>query len=586
MKKNHFLLTAVLMILLCGAAAAVTNLKRAEAYYEQGYLYYMDGDYADARPEFVKALKLEPKMAKSFYWIAKVDYATGRYKNAVANSDAALSLDPKLTGASTLRKEALKAAQKQASAVRTSGTVKPAVAAAVTYPATAAVTPSAVTGSAATSFETQAVSEPAKPFVAAKPPVTSYQSSDRPKRTQTISLDMRNVDVSSVLETFSNETGMNIIAGKDVYGKITIKVTNMDPLEALDMILKSNGFTYVREGNTVRVFSSSEPERVEELPGGQFVKTFSIDYAAADKLIETLKRLMPGTADIYNTEGTNMIIVKGTGNDIRRAEILIRNMDIPPREVMVEAKMVEIDDNQGHTLGTNASWTNPNNPNEVAQTVGQAASPTDTGALGLYYSVTNQSVTALVEALSTRTGFNILSSPKVLALDGETSEIITGSELGYYVNTITPTGTIQSVQFLDVGTKLTITPSVKSDGSIVMTIHPEISDGAIVNQLPQKDTTETTTKLIVKDGQTIVIGGLIRNTSEKVTKGIPIISDIPFLGILFKRTELTSERKQVIVLMTPHIINPQFASEEQIKAEQFENKMIETTPQPPLDLAK
>ncbi|MCX5727180.1 MAG: hypothetical protein NT030_08505, partial [Candidatus Saganbacteria bacterium] len=280
----------------------------------------------------------------------------------------------------------------------------------------------------------------------------------------------------------------------------------------------------------------SEPARVEELPGGVFVRTFIINYVGPDELLATLTKLMPEDANIYTTKGSKTVIVKGSANDIRRAEILIRNLDIPPRQVMVEAKIIEVSLTQGQTLGMNTKYTNPDNATEIAQTVGLANQPTLTGATGLYYSVTNQNMTSLVETLATRTGFNILSSPKVMAINEQKAEIITGSRLGYYVNTVTTTGLVQNVEFMDVGTKLEITPSIKSDGMIVMNIHPEISDGSIVNNLPQKNSTETTTQLIVKDGQTIVIGGLIRDTSQKVEKGVPVLMEIPFLGSLLKRT--------------------------------------------------
>jgi type IV pilus assembly protein PilQ len=385
----------------------------------------------------------------------------------------------------------------------------------------------------------------------------------------------------------SKETGYSIVGGKDVYGKVTVSLKGVTADEAVDIILKSNGLTYTKNGNVIQVFSSGEPERVEELPGGIYVRTFQINYLGADQLKDTLSQLMPPKTSIFTTQGSKTIVIKGTYTDIKRAEILIRNIDIPPRQVMVEAKIIEVDLTNGTTLGMVHSYTNPNNATETVQTVNLANPPTSNGAIGLYYSVTNQNLTSLVEAYATRTGFNILSSPKVVALNEQQAQIITGSQLGYTVKTISTSGVItESVEFIDVGTKLVITPSIKSDGLIVMQIHPEISEGSIVNGVPQKNSTETTTQLIVKDGQTIIIGGLVRDTSQKVVNGVPFLMDIPLVGALFKNTIITSEKKEVIVLMTPHIVAADQVGEMEEKINSMEKARQDIAPSVPLDLVR
>ncbi len=191
-----------------------------------------------------------------------------------------------------------------------------------------------------------------------------------------------------------------------------------------------------------------------------------------------------------------------------------------------------------------------------------------------------------MELLSNRTGFNVLSSPRVMALDGKKAEIITGQQLGYFTTTTSTTGTSQNVSFLETGTKLEITPSIKSDGLIMMDIHPEISDGTVTGGLPQKQTTETTTQLIVKDGQTIIIGGLVRNSSGKDVIGFPVLMDLPVIGSFFKQTTLSSDKKEVIVLITPHIVNERYLSEMKDKVGDMEKQRNDQTPQMTLDLVR
>jgi len=560
-----------------GFSAIASKEKRAAAYFSQGYLYYLEKSYNEAVPEFVKAIRLEPSMVKARYWMGKAYYQLENYESTVNQCNAALAVTPNYKDAKNLRDQALKKLGAKAKVPLKRSAVKPP----------SPVVPPAV--AAATKESAQVIAEKtaeAAPVAVKVAKTMSKIKSNQKENKRLISLDLRNVDISSVLQIFSKETGISIIAGRDVYGKVTVILNNVTPEDALDVILKSNGYTYTREGNVVQVYSSTEPARVEELPGGVFVRTFMINYVGPDELLATLTKLMPENANIYTTKGSKTVIVKGSANDIRRADILIRNLDIPPRQVMVEARIIEVSLNESQSMGINSSWTNPDNATEIAQTKGLANQPTVSGATGLYYSVTNQNLTSLVETLSTRTGFNILSSPKVMALNDQKAEIITGSRLGYKTKTVTTTGMIESVEFLDVGTKLVITPSIKSDGQIVMEIHPEISEGAIINELPQKNSTETTTQLIVKDGQTIVIGGLIRDSQKKEVKGVPVLMDIWLLGSLLKRTEIISEKKEVIVLITPHIVNSKYLIDMEGKAADMERQKKDTTPSMPLDLLR
>jgi type II secretory pathway component GspD/PulD (secretin) len=125
---------------------------------------------------------------------------------------------------------------------------------------------------------------------------------------------------------------------------------------------------------------------------------------------------------------------------------------------------------------------------------------------------------------------------------------------------------MQNVDFLEVGTKLKFTPHINEDGYIVMDVAPSVSEGQVKNDLPQKDTTETTNKVLVKDGQSILIGGLTKKYERETEIGIPILSSLPFIGNLFRRTELQSEKRELMVIITPHIVTPAFLDAMQKRA--------------------
>ena len=246
----------IICLLIVAAAAAgatsapATPKERAQEYYSQGYLYYLEGSYTLAVPEFIKALKLVPSMSKARYWIAKSEYKLGNYRSVINQCDAALKTDPKNKDIASLRKLAEKklVTEEPRKTTKTAKTTLKAPAPLTTNPAC-----------------TEAVSAaPKSPEPVKK--IEVVRTSPTKESVRTVSLDLRNVEISTVLQVFSKETGISVIAGRDVYGKVTVLLKNVPVDEALDIILKSNGFTYTRSGNIVQVFSSGEPARVEELP--------------------------------------------------------------------------------------------------------------------------------------------------------------------------------------------------------------------------------------------------------------------------------------------------------------------------------
>ncbi len=388
-----------------------------------------------------------------------------------------------------------------------------------------------------------------------------------------ISLDLRDVDISHAIQLIAKESNLNIIAGKDITGKITVTLNQVTPEEALDKILSTSGYKFVKNGNFVKVISSGRgPEMVKTGPN-LWAKSFPINYSDPENIKQTLTTLMPAETKVITTKGINAIVIEGPIDIIRRAEALLKTIDLPPTQVMVEARIIEVKNTANANLGANIKETpDQNNPNEYYKTTGLANLPTATSARGLYYTVTNQNIEAVVEAYQSRVGYDLISSPKVMALNNESAEIITGSRLGYKVKTVTTTGMIESVEFLDVGTKLNIKVGIKNDGFMLLKIHPEVSEGSIVNDLPQKQSTETTTSLLVKDGQTIIIGGLMKEYSQETKSGVPILADIPFIGVAFRRTDIETQKREIIILISPHLVDAQAIADMEKPIHELEGK--------------
>ena len=128
---------------------------------------------------------------------------------------------------------------------------------------------------------------------------------------------------------------------------------------------------------------------------------------------------------------------------------------------------------------------------------------------------------------------------------------------------------------IKVGTKLKFTPHISNDGYIRMSIYPSLSDGVLVDGVPQTTNTETKSSVLIKDGQTVVIGGLTRSYKNEVTIGVPVLSSIPIVGALFRRKELHTEKRDLMVLITPHIVTPEFLKQMKDKADKIDSSQQE-----------
>jgi type IV pilus assembly protein PilQ len=224
--------------------------------------------------------------------------------------------------------------------------------------------------------------------------------------------------------------------------------------------------------------------------------------------------------------------------------------------VLIGARVLEVRLDNESSLGVD--WASIFGAGEATvdlSTSGFSLTP-ESGSHGVFATIGSRDVTAFLDALREVVDFEALSAPQVLVLEGKEAEIIVGGKLGFYITTTTQTSTIQSVEFLDIGSLLTLTPIISDDGHIQMKIHPKVSDGVVENGLPSETTTEVTTQVLVADGETLFIGGLIRRRAQDSHSGVPLLGQIPYLGSLFGRHGDTAQRTEVVVLITPRVVKP------------------------------
>ena len=253
-----------------------------------------------------------------------------------------------------------------------------------------------------------------------------------------------------------------------------------------------------------------------------------------------------------------MLVVEDLPEFLDRIDRVLQEVDVSPRQILVEAKILEIALNDNESFGIDWSKFFANNGASPSSfgTNGLAFGTSALPSPGLFFNLVNRNVQAYLTALSTEGRVHTLSTPKLLALENQEASTKIGDNIGYRVTTTINNVTTESIQFLETGVILRFQSSVDERGRVVMKIHPEVSSGTVTNGIPSKNTTEVTTQLVAEDGQAILIGGLIKATSSLNHSGVPVLGDVPLFGRLFRNHQMQRRSSETVVLITPHILGP------------------------------
>jgi type IV pilus secretin PilQ/predicted competence protein len=383
-----------------------------------------------------------------------------------------------------------------------------------------------------------------------------------------LTINVDDIEVAELLRMLSVKRRVSIAAGPGVSGNISVNLYDVTFEEALRSILDVSGCTATYRGDVILVTEASEKGRLPLDAADMEVRVFKLDFADPDDAYQLVGEFISpaGKAIISSTE--SMLLVQDTEPYLGRIRSLLDQIDVPPKQVLIEARLLEITHTDDLTIGVQLDGIKINGETifraltsglaaDFRAVAGDFTTAVEPGT-GLFAGVLTDDTAAFIEALAQEGNVKTLANPKILAVDKQEAEIIIGDKLGYRITTTTQTSSLESVEFLDVGTQLLLTPRISDDGLVLMEIHPEVSDGSIDAQgLPSESTAEATTHMLVRDGQTIVLGGLIQErTIDHVTK-VPLLGDIPWLGHLFRRTTKSKTFSELVVLITPHIVGPE-----------------------------
>ncbi len=397
-----------------------------------------------------------------------------------------------------------------------------------------------------------------------------------------VSFDFRDADIQNVFRILSFKSGVNIVAGPEVTGVVTIKLDDVPWQQALDVILETYGYAYEKKGNIISV-TTIENLKVRRdnavlLAEQEALETeiFTLNFGKASEIIESLNTMKSARGSINFDERTNTVIVTDISGRVKMMAKVIEKLDTTTPQVLIEAKIVETVLTDAENLGidwtTTASISGSSRPIsypfKIGGTQNRFAGDIDVPDSGdvSYGTLSFAGLEAVFEALKSRTDTNILSNPKIVTLDNQEAVIKVAKTIRVIIGTTTDANSVVTTnrEKIDVGITLTVTPHVNSAGFITLEVAPEVSEAIteVVDGEEQtvKHTKKTTTNVMVKDGDTLVIGGLIKDKVTDLKKKIPFLGDIPIIGLVFRKSEKAIEKTDLIIFITPHIITPEMPS--------------------------
>ncbi len=417
---------------------------------------------------------------------------------------------------------------------------------------------------------------------------------------QKLSLNFQDIDVRSVLQLIADFTNMNLVASDTVTGKITLRLQNVPWDQALDLILKTKGLAKRTVGNVMLIAPAAEIAQREkqELEANKqdaalaplHTEFLQVSYAKSADLAPLAQKLLTTRGSLSTDSRTNMLIVNDTAQTMENIRDLVRKLDIPVREVMIEAKVVlantSLDKEMGvswgvdgaqtsgssalvyggsnQTLLDNQQWFNNQSINPgfpVPRTISypqnlavdMSVHQTGGSSLALGYITSSGNLLSLeLSAFQSEGHGEVVASPRVMTADKTSATIASGQQIPYQQST---SSGATSTSFISAVLSLKVTPSITPDGRIQMnlSVHKDSPSTAVSNNQLLIDTNSIDTNVLVNDGETVVLGGIYQTSVTRGVLKVPLLGDIPYLGALFRKDTAVSTKQELLIFITPKI---------------------------------
>ncbi len=457
-----------------------------------------------------------------------------------------------------------------------------------------------------------------------------------------ISLELKGVDVLDVLKVLAKKSGLNIVAGKNVRGQVTLFLQDVNVRDALDIILETAELAYEEKEGILKVITDKEYEAVYGQPYrelkelrtytlkhaeakdavaplneikstvGKLVvdertnsilaldtpevldriekaldeidvplrtENFQLRYAVAEDLQAKISEMLtPGTGVVRVDARTNKIVVRDRAEKIQEIRKLVESFDVPPEQVLIQAKIIEVELSDRHRYGIDWSYVvdtaaehnilgfdkvNLDSPFQVS-------APSAGGSLTTFtFGEGTDDLIFFLQLLERVGKTNTLSSPRLTVLNNQEARISVATREPFVSQTVVQgdntSTTADNVQFVDVGVTMAVIPTITEDGHVLLKVKPEVStqgtaftisntNNVVTTRVPVVTAQEVETTVLVRSGDTVVIGGLIQDKEDKATNKFPIVGDFPFFGSFFRSKSNDFTKEELVFFLTPTIL--------------------------------
>jgi type II secretory pathway component GspD/PulD (secretin) len=367
-----------------------------------------------------------------------------------------------------------------------------------------------------------------------------------------ISLSIQDLDILEVMQMLSREQRMNIFVAEGVSGKVSVNLYDMETTEAVNLIAESAGFVVEQRNNSFFILEREDAGKLRQSDRME-VRSFKVQYAAVSDIETILQDYISNYGSIKALPENDLLVVEDLPPFLDKIETILSEIDREPMQILIEAKILEVSltDRQAYGL----DWARLFDSSSAIGSFG-VQGLANIGSAGLFAQYASDDVELVLSALKERGRLRTISTPKLLAMEGIEAETIVGTEIGYSVTTTINQVTSESIEFLETGIILRVVANVDRSGRIMLEIHPEVSTGAVSDDgIPSKSTTQVTTNMLVPNGKTVFLSGLLQHQVNNTREGVPGLGDMAVIGGLFSNRAESILSTEIVVLITPTIVN-------------------------------
>lgn len=377
-----------------------------------------------------------------------------------------------------------------------------------------------------------------------------------------ISVDFEDASIKAVLRAFSEFGGQSIVAGKTVDGRITAKINDVPWDQALGMILKANGYAMEQKGGVYMVDKLENLRATEALEGLE-PTVIRLNYLMGSDVLTTIEKMLTDRGSVSLDTKTNALIVTDVPSKIEEIQSIIPELDRETKQVTIKSKLVFVNTSDLFQMGIDWRVDNLTNPRtdvhgEASTAGARLTDPFLQLSLGTFRAGVN--VSGVLQALQEKQIIEVEAQPQITTLDNLEAQVFVGERTPIRVIDVgAQTTEAATVQLIETGIRLAVTPHITNNEKIVMDLKAERSQ-AVPDPSEfgvRFQTQEGTTTLLVNDGQTAVIGGLTTLDTVESERTVPILSKIPLLGRLFKYKSTNKVKVDLLILVTPYIVRPE-----------------------------